>query len=96
MSKLTLKPTTIPSPYGETKKLSFKEYANDWGFLSLSKTKQLLDPYFRFKLFSSAKFNPVKFEEDKEKILKYYKLSRVPRCTDRGRYYRIRYICQPH
>ncbi|MBC7948418.1 MAG: outer membrane protein assembly factor [Chitinophagaceae bacterium] len=72
MSKLTLHPTTIPSPYGETKKLSFNEYVNDWGFLSLSKTKLLLDPYFRFKLFSSAKFNPVKFEEDKEKILKYY------------------------
>jgi outer membrane protein insertion porin family len=72
MSKLTLRPTSIPSPYGETKKLSFKEYVNDWGFLSLSKTKQVLDPYFRFKLFSSAKFNPAKFEDDKEKILKYY------------------------
>jgi outer membrane protein insertion porin family len=72
MSKLTLRPVEIPSPYGQTKKLSFKEYSNDWGFLSLSKTKTLLDPYFRFKLFSSAKFNPVKFEEDKEKILRYY------------------------
>src|SRR5690349_18524941 len=72
MSKLTLHPTSIPSPYGETKRLSFKKYVNDWGFLSLSKTKEVLDPYFRFKLFSSAKFNPTKFEDDKEKILKYY------------------------
>ena len=45
----------------------FKEYMKDWGFLSFSKTKEVLDPYFRFKLFSSAKFNPEKYEEDKEK-----------------------------
>ena len=45
---------------------------HDWGFLSLTKTKRLLDPYFRFKLFSGAKFDPKKFEEDKIKILDYY------------------------
>jgi outer membrane protein insertion porin family len=72
MSKLTLNPSATPSPYGEKKKLSFKEYAKDWGFLTVSKTKQLLDPYFRFKLFSSAKFNRTKFEEDKEKVIQYY------------------------
>jgi len=72
MSKLTLFPSTIPSPYGAKRKMSFKEYANDWGFLSLSKTKELLDPYFRFKLFSSAKFNQAKYEEDKERIIRYY------------------------
>ncbi len=32
----------------------------------------MIDPYFRFKLFSSAKFDPKKYEEDKEKILNYY------------------------
>lgn len=72
MTKLTLYPSTMPSPYGTTKKMRFKDYVKDWGFLSVSKTKQLLDPYFRFKLFSSAKFDPKKYEEDKEKILKYY------------------------
>jgi outer membrane protein insertion porin family len=72
MSKLTLYSTTIPSPYGERKKMKFGDYVKDWGFLSVSKTKQLLDPYFRFKLFSSAKFNQVKYEEDKEKVIKYY------------------------
>lgn len=72
MSKLTLHPSRIPSPYGEKKIPSFKEYLKDWGFLSLTKTKQLLDPYFRFKLFSSAKFNQTKYEEDKEKIIRYY------------------------
>jgi outer membrane protein insertion porin family len=72
MSKFTLFPSKYESPYGIIKKPSFKEYLNDWGFLSLSKTKEVLDPYFRFKLFSSAKFNPVKYEEDKAKILQYY------------------------
>jgi outer membrane protein insertion porin family len=72
MSKLTLHPDDEPSPFGTRKKLSFKEYMNDWGFLSLSKTKKLLDPYFRFKLFSAAKFDPKKYEEDKNKMLNYY------------------------
>lgn len=72
MSKLTLHRTTIPSPYGVKKIPTFKDYMNDWGFLSITKTKKLLDPYFRFKLFTSAKFNRTKFEEDKEKIIRYY------------------------
>jgi outer membrane protein insertion porin family len=73
MSKLTLNPSQHESPYGESKdRTSFQEYVKDWGFLSLSKTKKVLDPYFRFKLFSSAKFNPTKYEEDKEKVVKYY------------------------
>jgi outer membrane protein insertion porin family len=72
MSRLTLYPSNDPSPFGVKKKLSFKDYIKDWGFLSLSKTKQLIDPYFRFKLLSSAKFDLKKYEEDKEKILNYY------------------------
>ncbi|TXJ27170.1 MAG: outer membrane protein assembly factor [Chitinophagaceae bacterium] len=73
MSKLTLNPSNYKGPYGPSaNKMSFKEYVKDWGFLSLSKTKRVLDPYFRFKLFSSAKFNPTKYEEDKDKIVKYY------------------------
>ncbi len=72
MSKATLHADNEPSPYGENKPFSFNEYARDWGFLSLSKTKKLLDPYFRFKLFSAAKFDQKKYEEDKNKVLDYY------------------------
>lgn len=72
MSKLTLYPDETKSPYGENKPFSFSQYMRDWGFLSLSKTKMLLDPYFRFKLFSGAKFDDKKFEEDKDKVLDYY------------------------
>ena len=72
MSKLTLYPTKDSSRFGVKRNLSFKQYVKNWGFLSFSQTKLLLDPYFRFKLFSSAKFDAKKFEEDKDKILNYY------------------------
>lgn len=72
MSKLTLYPTKDSSRFGIKRNLSFKQYVKNWGFLSFSQTKLLLDPYFRFKLFSSAKFDAKKFEEDKDKILDYY------------------------
>ncbi len=72
MSKITLKNEETPSPYGENKPFSFNQYVRDWGFLSMSKTKKLLDPYFRFKLLSSSKFDQKKYEDDKEKVLDYY------------------------
>ena len=31
-----------------------------------------MDPYFRFKLFAGSKFNEIKYEEDKDKVLEYY------------------------
>ncbi|MFL5811588.1 MAG: outer membrane protein assembly factor [Flavisolibacter sp.] len=69
--KATVNPAEVPSPYGENDKMSFKEYIKDFGFLSPSKTKELLDPYFRFKL-SGAKFDRKKYEDDKLKVLEYY------------------------
>src|SRR5439155_9075379 len=49
MTKLTLFPVKENSPYGTTRQITFKEYLSDAGFLSLTKTKEFLDPYFRFK-----------------------------------------------
>lgn len=72
MSKFTLYPSKDTTRFGPKNIPSFHEYMQDWGFLSPSKTKRVLDPYFRFKLFSSAKFDAKKFEEDREKILSYY------------------------
>jgi outer membrane protein insertion porin family len=72
MSRLTLFPAEDETVYGKNHRLSFKEYVKNLGFLTFSKTKEVLDPYFRFKLFSSAKFNEKKYNEDKEKILEYY------------------------
>ena len=73
MTRFTLFPIKVPNPFGDTStQLSFKQYINDAGFLSISKTKEYLDPYFRFKLFSSAKFTDKKYDEDKQHVLDYY------------------------
>src|SRR5215831_17507378 len=72
MTKISLYPSKDVSPYSNDSSLQFNEYMKEWGFLVPSKTKEILDPYFRFKLFNSAKFDSKKYEEDKEKVLNYY------------------------
>ncbi len=73
MSRITLFPINVPSPFGDSStKMTFKQYINKAGFLSLSKTKEYIDPYFRFKFFSSAKFSEKKYNEDKQHVLDYY------------------------
>lgn len=71
MPRVTLHPADRVSVY-ETDKRSFSNYLNNFGFLSLSKTLEALDPYFRFNFFSSSKFNRQKFEEDKLALVAYY------------------------
>ena len=73
MSRLTLFPTTLGNVYdsGKTNKISFGEYLHSNGYLIPSKTRELLDPYIRFKL-SSSKFNEKKYGDDEQKILDYY------------------------
>ncbi|MDR3715535.1 MAG: POTRA domain-containing protein [Puia sp.] len=72
LSRLTLYPPENKSVYGTKNPYTFQQYINNWGFLSFTNTKEFLDPYIRFKLFSGAKFDPKKFDEDKEHILEYY------------------------
>lgn len=73
MTKITLFPEKIKSPYGDTSKgITFKDYVDDYGFLSPSKTRDYLDPYFRLKFFNSAKFNGDKYRTDKAKVLDYF------------------------
>ena len=72
LSRLTLFPDKDSTIFGENPRTTFKQYLRDKGFLSLTKTKNFLDPWFRFKLLSSAKFNEKKFNEDQEKIIEYY------------------------
>ena len=70
-SRFTLNPqdSTI---YGKEEPITFSDYVHDKGFLTISKTKNFLDPYIRFKLFSSAKFDAKKYSEDKERLVEYY------------------------
>lgn len=70
-SRLTLYPDKDTGMIVPATRYSFQHYINDVGFLSYSKTKKVLDPYIRLKL-SGAKYDEVKFTEDKEKLLEYY------------------------
>jgi len=70
--RLTLYSQEDKSPYGATKRQTFKQYLKDWGFLSGTKTLNYLDPYFRPKFFNSAKFDAKKYDDDKQKIIEYY------------------------
>jgi outer membrane protein insertion porin family len=72
LSRFTLYPPENDTFYGKKTPVSFKEYINNWGFLSFTSTKEFIDPYFRFKLFSSAKFNDTKYQTDKLHLLEYY------------------------
>lgn len=72
MSKMTLFPDSAISPYGEIPSLSFKEFVKNRDYLKPSRIKDFIDPWFRFKLFASSKFNEKKYLEDKEKVLEFY------------------------
>jgi outer membrane protein insertion porin family len=71
MSRFTLHPDKEQNAYGSSSR-SFGKYMKDFGFLSPSKTLDALEPYFRFKLFASSKFNATKFEDDKQSLVTYY------------------------
>jgi len=72
LSRMTLYPPSNQTPYGPHDSITLRQYLRNWGFLSYTSTKEFLDPWFRFKLFSSAKFNATKFETDKQKVIDYY------------------------
>lgn len=71
IARISLHAADDYSAYG-TEKRSFKNYIKDQGYLSLSKTLDALNPYFRWNIFAGSKYNPKKFEEDKGSILAYY------------------------
>lgn len=71
MARISLHASDDFSVYGSEKR-SFKNYLRNQGYLSLSKTLDALNPYFRWNIFAGSKFNPKKYEEDKSSILSYY------------------------
>ncbi|GAC1379952.1 MAG: POTRA domain-containing protein [Ginsengibacter sp.] len=77
MSRFTIHPPKDHNPYESdsltaSSTYSFHDYLKQAGPLSPTKTKEVLDPYVRFKFLTSAKFNDKKYQEDKDKILNYY------------------------
>ena len=71
MARLSIHPVANESVYGKND-ISARSYFKNKGYLSLSKTAQLLDPYFRYKIFSASKFNDKKYAKDKSAIIEYY------------------------
>lgn len=72
LTRLTLHPDNDTNVYDPVPPVSFKEYLQERGFLSISKTLKALNPYFRFNLFNSAKFNTSKYQDDKDNLIQYY------------------------
>ncbi len=72
-SRFTLHPADNRGGFADKKPAyTFDDYLREKGYLTFSKTKRVLDPYVRIKLFTSAKYNEKKFGDDKEKVLEYY------------------------
>ncbi len=72
MPRFTLNRADEESIY-PTDKITLSEYGKNLGFLSITKTLETVDPYFRFKgIFSSSKFNEQKYQDDKQSLVDYY------------------------
>jgi outer membrane protein insertion porin family len=71
MVRLSLEPANKFTVYPKPDR-SVKNYINNTGFLSLSKTLDQLNPYFRYNLLSASKFDPKKYQEDKVGIIESY------------------------
>ena len=73
MSRITLFPAKVESPYGDSSETpGFRQYLKERGYFYPTLTKEYLDPYVRVKFFSNAKFNEIKYQEDKEKVIDFY------------------------
>lgn len=72
MSRLTLFANKKEPVYGKKEKRSFRSFLQSGDYFYPSRWYAYLDPWFRFKLFSSSKYNQEKYEEDKERLIQYY------------------------
>lgn len=70
-ARLSLYPAYSYSLYGN-EPVTFRQYLNETGYLYPTKTLEYLDPYFRYNIFSSSKFDPKKYEQDKLSLINYY------------------------
>jgi len=68
---LTLHPNKTKSVY-QTEKDKNSNIWKNFNFLHPSKVLDAIDPYFKWNIFASAKFDEKKFREDKQNIISYY------------------------
>ena len=71
-SRFTLYPPVDTGLFASTKKYTFDDYLKERGYLTVSRTAKVINPYFRFHYFTSSKFNETKYQEDLEKLVDYY------------------------
>ncbi len=71
MARISRVSANNESVYGVNKSY-FNDYIKGKGYLSISKTAQLIEPHLRYGIFSASKFNEKKYEEDKQNIIEYY------------------------
>lgn len=69
--RLSLYPAYRYSLYGN-EPITFRQYLEEQGYLHPSKTLEYLDPYFRYNIFGSSKYDKRKFYEDKLSLISYY------------------------
>jgi len=69
--RLSLYPAYSRSIYGN-EPLALDDYFKQWGFLKPTKTLEYLDPYVKYKVFSTSKFDKKKYQTDKSNIINYY------------------------
>lgn len=74
MARLSLEPADKFTVYPKPDR-SFGNYMKQGGFLSLSKTLDHLNPYFRYGFLSASKFDEKKFREDKTSLIELYNTS---------------------
>jgi outer membrane protein insertion porin family len=72
LARISLQADQDQPVLGTKDSISWNTFVKEKGFLHLSKIRDFLDPWARFKFFSSAKFDQKKYEEDKERVLSYY------------------------
>ncbi|MBV9961279.1 MAG: outer membrane protein assembly factor [Parafilimonas sp.] len=71
-SHITLFPSRFRTTLDDSNHYTFHDYLSEWGFLSFTKTRSLLEPYVKIKPFSSAKYDAKKYDDDKNSVITYY------------------------
>jgi outer membrane protein insertion porin family len=74
MARISLYPADEFTAYPKPER-KFSNYMNQSGPLSLSKTLDAVNPYFRYGIMSASKFDEKKYDEDKASVISFYNTS---------------------
>jgi outer membrane protein insertion porin family len=63
---------TLHAAYKDSNAYTFNQYVKDYGYLTFTKTKRVVEPYIKLRPFAGAKFNQKKFGDDVDRLISYY------------------------